>query len=505
MVGIFGSGETEGPGIGTLQPSGIMDSLVKYGAVKEVGDIFGDIAGTGLKIFAGEDAGTTASSIVEGAGTGFKIGAIAASVVGTAGFTLGSLVIPGGVIIAGFTILGSLLGNRNGKIKAAEKRFDSLNGYVGGQLDAAEAAEQESLQRGIAISMADTEGLYYQAEVANALFQTMLDKAKGAGYAGQRSKDTDENRDAYIDHGLDDAMAAMEAAIGQSEAFLVGLGEDYQREATALLINGAETAPGNALYDGKSAERLGELHEQYAALTEELKQITDAKGGLTDRERAAEIGVALKALKTETSAIAEDRYHGSEFSLKMRDAELLLTANLQRDARDADHSWDEEYNRAQVLGGADPEDYISIKPEPETPSYLSWVDTEGIVHNPKPGMQGDWDEEGNLRVPEGKWAYVDEGGNLVVLPKYPIQPKEEPVLSADPAEPEARERIMPGFPVQPKEERRAQREEGPRERTEQKIDINIGPVTIQEVANMDKLIRKIKDELSRKALLAVPR
>lgn len=449
----------------------IVDSMVKIGAIKEIGETIGHALGVSAEEAGGADLGYTVSSVVQDSISGAAIGSVITSSLATAGV---SMAIPGGQIVAIATLAGALLGMFEGAIKAEEKKFAAINNYVVGLVNAVGAEELAGLQQGILSQLEMTEGAFYQAETAWQTMQSAQYTAKGEGYAVQRTNDLNENLKLYEESGLAEAMKEIDQAIGQSEAYLVGRKDDYKREALALLVHGTETGAEGAtpLYGGKSAETLGELHIQYSTLRTEL-DVAEAAG---DDKRQAEIGIELKGLKAQAETMAESMFEASDISLKTRDTELLLIEAVRENTDNIRHAWSREYYRAQVLSGAPADQYLTFQGD-DAPQFDWGSETNAITSfyqvRPGSGIYGRYDYDRYQDAPAA--AY---GLNRVPYDNFPaLLHQGERVLTASQA-------------------RAADRGGG--------VNVTFsGPVTVREEADLDKLARKLAAEVRRAKLLAV--
>lgn len=475
-------------GIGTRDTE-LVSQLIKSGAIKEFGDVAGAWGHALAEQYAGEDAGFTAESAIDGAVTGLIAGTMMSST-GAAGAGAGAvaaLAIPGGAIIAGVAILGGLLGAVRGIAKAQEKRNQAFNGYTGGKFQMVRQTEREQLERGIALNVENTEGAFFQTNQAWQEFQDRAASRRGEGYETQRSMDIQENISRYDDSGLDNALAALDRDIGMGEAYQVGLSEAYTREALALLTLGEETDPKNRLITGEGAEQMEGLRTRYVG----LEQAMAGAKQTGDREKQAILAEQMSGLKEETLALAGSMYQASEVSLRAQDAELELAASIRKITKAIEGDRNHAYALEQVQGGAD---------------------VYGFLSDGRKEEQRQEERERQLAAKVEIEAELQKYGNNYFRTRsgpMPIQPVEAEAGMMDFGNSNFRTRAYPGNPPAWEAvpvvfaDSGKQQKTPPVERGDVQINFS-GPVTVREEADLDKLARKLAAEVLRAKVLAAP-
>ncbi|WP_040659748.1 tape measure protein [Oscillibacter ruminantium] len=134
-----------------------------------------------------------------------------------------------------------------------------------------------------------------------------INAAGGEGYNSIRNRGTQNEIDAY-GGALGDALKDLNGIIGENQAYMENLQDQYTREALSAVLLGEQSS----LFKGSAAERLSEMRGEFLNAQE------------TDRQEGGnqEAKLSMESLKEQAEALATAAYESSDQYQKMHDAEL---------------------------------------------------------------------------------------------------------------------------------------------------------------------------------------
>lgn len=205
-------------------------------------------------------------------------------------------------------------GNYSGK-ETADYIVSMMSQTYGGMM-----AEQSQTFEGLSSTL---EGL--TGEVENAMGEGYNDLRK-EGLQGQIS---------YLSGEIGQAWQAANELVGQSQAYLDNLKDEYGRQAMTALFTGEM----GELLSPESVEQLQGMHEQY------LEQMSIARGD--DEEAAALAGQQIGALMETAQALGENEYTVSDAALAVVDIQEQQVDAL-RENTEAIKAWKPSYDLQQT-------------------------------------------------------------------------------------------------------------------------------------------------------------
>ncbi len=195
--------------------------------------------------------------------------------------------------------------------ETAEFFTSMMNEAYGGSMEL-----QSQTTSGLASTL---EGL--EAEIAS---------ASGEGYNSERNQGVSSQIE-WLASEAGDAMQSLYTIIGQNEAYMENLQEQYTREALSALLTGA----GTSLYGDEASSQLSQMNADYIAALAEY----EATG-------SQEAALELQNLSQTAETMAQMAYESSEQYKLVIDAEEDLIA-ATRDLALAFDGWSSQYSLQQ--------------------------------------------------------------------------------------------------------------------------------------------------------------
>ncbi len=162
----------------------------------------------------------------------------------------------------------------------------------------------------------------------------IIEGGYGEGYNKTRKEGYTDNIEAW-GGTLGDAYSIMKQNIGQGQAYMDNLADQYSREAYAAVLTNSDTT----LYDKKGQQQLAEWQQEYLRLNAQLRT--------ADETEKADISQQLGALDEQIQTFATSNYESSEQNTKLIETENSLieaTKNLEMEFG----NFEVEYHQGQT-------------------------------------------------------------------------------------------------------------------------------------------------------------
>lgn len=308
----------------------------------------------------------------------------------------------------------------------------------------------------------------YDAMVDNlADAEANLQAKAGEGYNRERGLGVQAQQEWLDEKG--DELGDAYAMIGQWQASLENLAEQYEREALDAVMGGGTSG----LYaDSFQRERLEELAEDYQAALAEYEAGNE------------EAGARMGELLAEAQVIAQNEYNASEGAQLALQSQLDLAGTIREDAASNEAFWDAGYRKGQefskgLADGMSLLDRVGAALSPGTGSVEDIIHSEGYRQAAANGDVQALMEYGQMiSAASGGFAY---GLDRVPYDGYPALLHEgERVLTASQAR--AQDAGVSGG-----------------------VQVSIGSVTIGGGLSTWDIAMEIAKELERAAVAAAPR
>lgn len=165
-------------------------------------------------------------------------------------------------------------------------------------------------------------------------YQEDLSASMGGGYEAQRTEGL-QAQISYLSGEIGQAWQEANELVGQSQAYLDNLKDEYGRQAMTALFTGEM----GELLSPESVEQLQGMHDQY------LEQMSIARGD--DEEAAALAGQQIGALMETAQAFGENEYTVSDAALAVVDIQEQQVDAL-RENTEAIKAWKPSYDLQQT-------------------------------------------------------------------------------------------------------------------------------------------------------------